>query len=64
MDQLIVMREEVLPRKGIEILKGTELVGILPQIHLVGRPLQRNCLVVTLVQVFPRRKRRDTHRVL
>jgi len=39
MDHLIVMREEVIPRKGIEIIKETELVGRLPKIHLVRIPL-------------------------
>jgi hypothetical protein len=63
MDQLIVMWEEVLPGKGIKMLREVELVGMLPQIHLVERPLRRNCPAVTLGLVFQGR-RRDIHKVL
>jgi hypothetical protein len=62
MDKLTVRWEGVLPRKDIEMLREAELVEILPQSHLVEIPLQRNCPAVALVQVFPRRRKSDTHR--
>jgi hypothetical protein len=64
MDQLTVMWEEILPRKGIKMIREAKFLEIIPHIHLVGIRLWRNCLEVTLGQVFIGRRKRDTHIVL
>ena len=57
MDQLIVMWEEVLPRKDIEMLREAKLVEVLPQSHLAEIPLQGSYPTMTLGLVFPRRRK-------
>jgi hypothetical protein len=64
MDHLTIMWEGFLPRKGVEMLREEKLVGILPHSHSIGRSIYRNCPIVSLGQLFPRRGRRDIYKVL